>query len=88
LTNQCTDIDEQVEVHVNFCCGQCGIDNNSFAALGGCDEELEALVLFCDQRRNVGFETTSADTCATKRTLYELPSQSSETRLDRRTHNN
>jgi hypothetical protein len=64
LTSQGTDIDEQVKVHVYLCRRQCGVNDHSFTSSGGRDKDLGALVLFCNQGWNVGFETASANTCA------------------------
>lgn len=54
-------INEHVEVDVDTRCGGSGINNLLLAVLSGAHIRLLVLVLFCDERRDVGLETTSTD---------------------------
>lgn len=54
-------IDEHVEVDVDTRCGGSGINNLLLAVLPGAHIRLLVLVLFCDERRDVGLETASTD---------------------------
>ena len=62
LTDQSTNVDEQIEVHVDSRRGHDGVDNDTLAGLGVADEELVTLILFCDKRGDVRLETASTET--------------------------
>jgi hypothetical protein len=54
-------VDGPVEPGVHRLDGDGGIDNDALAFLGGLDESLGVLVLFDDEGRDVGFDSTSAE---------------------------
>ncbi len=58
LTDESTDVDKHVEVHVDLRCRHDGVDDNTLATSGVADEQLGALVLLGDERRDVGLEAT------------------------------
>ena len=62
LADQRTDVDEEVEVHVDLLRGHDGVDDDTLARLRVADEQLVALVLLSDERRDVRLETASTDT--------------------------
>ena len=56
------DVDGPVEPRVHRLDGDRGIDNDALTFLGDLDESLGVLVLFDDEGRDVGFDSTSAET--------------------------
>jgi hypothetical protein len=54
-------VDGPVEPGVHRLDGDGGIDDDALALLGGLDESLGVLVLFDDEGRDVGFDSTSAE---------------------------
>ena len=62
LTDQRTNVDEQIEVHIDSRRSHDGVDNDTFAGLGVADEELVTLVLFCHKGGDVRLETASTQT--------------------------
>lgn len=61
-TEQTTDVDHHVEVKVDAGDGDGRVHDDALALLRRGDVHLGLSVLFSDQRRNVGLETTSSDT--------------------------
>ena len=61
LTNQCTDVDEQVKVVVDTGGSDSGIDNDALALGGSLDTHLLLGNLLGNERRNVGLECTSSE---------------------------
>ena len=64
LANQGANVDHEIEVHVNTGDGHRWIDNGSLATLFDLDvlSRMFRLVLFGDERRDVWFEASHADT--------------------------
>lgn len=62
LTNQSSDIDEQVEVMVYPALGDGRIKDDPFSGRQLADNHLRQMQLFSDERRNIAFEATSTDT--------------------------
>lgn len=60
LSSQGTEVDHQIEVHVDSRDGESGIDDDGFSV--ALDSEMHRMIeLFCDERRNVGFECTRSE---------------------------
>lgn len=62
LADEGTNVDEQVEVHVDLRGRHDGVDDDALAASCVADEELRALVLLSDEGRDVGLESTGTET--------------------------
>ena len=60
-TREAADVDCPVEPSVHPLNGDSGIDNDAFAVLLDLDETFGIGVLFNNQRRDVGFDSTGAD---------------------------
>ena len=62
LADERTDVDEQVEVHVDPRRRQDRVDDDALASLRVANEQLTPLILLSNKRRNVRLETSGTDT--------------------------
>lgn len=62
LSDEGTDVDHQVEVHVDTRGRESGVDNDSLAILAGLDARVGALHLLGHKGRDVGLESSGSET--------------------------